>query len=54
MEASQAKLYYAFTRAVCSYAITVWAIQICKNKNHEEMLNALLSGKKSSGGFMQP
>ena len=42
MGASQAKLCYAFTRAVCSYAITVSAIQICKNKNYEVTLNALL------------
>ena len=45
-------LYYAFTRAACSYAITVWAIQInnikIQNKNPEAMLNALLFGKTSS------
>ena len=37
---------------MCSYAITVWAIQICKIKlgnKREVMLDALLSGHKSLG-----
>ena len=44
-------LYYAFTRAVYSYAVTVWAISkkhTTDPKDCSEMLNALLFGNKSS------
>ena len=41
-------LYYAFTRAVYSYAVTVWATSKTHITNPEEMLNALLFGNRSS------
>ena len=46
-------LYYAFTRAVYSNAVTVWAISKAHIRNQQELLNALLFGNKSSPVYTQ-